>query len=301
MTTAKIATKPHIPIMVENVIEYLKIQRKGTYIDCTIGYGGHASCIIKSLSNQGRLIGIDRDREAIEYCKKSLSSSNGISGTKEISLFKNSYDHLPSILDKTNIKKVDGVLLDLGLSSMQLDSSSRGFSYRFNSVLEMRFDNSQKLKASDILNSYSTEDLANIFFDYGGERRSRAIAKRIAKMRPMKMVSQLIEAIRLSTPPKKRDRTVARVFQSLRIEVNNELNILERFLSFFFNHILVGGRIVIISFHSLEDRLVKHTFKKLSVDQKINILTKKPLCPSKEEQSTNSRSRSAKLRAAEIV
>ena len=157
MTTAKIATKPHIPIMVENVIDYLKIQRKGTYIDCTIGYGGHASCIIKLLSNQGRLIGIDRDREAIEYCKKSLSSSNGIYETREISLFQNSYDQLPSILDKSNIKKVDGVLLDLGLSSKQLDSLSRGFSYRFNSILDMRFDNSQKLKASDILNSYSIE------------------------------------------------------------------------------------------------------------------------------------------------
>ena len=287
--------------MVENVIKYLKINRKGTYIDCTIGYGGHASYILKAISNQGRLIGIDRDKEAIEYCKKSLFIPNGIYNKKKISLFRNSYHRLPSVLKKSNTQKVDGVLLDLGLSSMQLDSLSRGFSYRFDSALDMRFNNNQKLKASDILNSYSIENLANMFFNYGGERRSRSIAKRIVKMRPINMVPQLIEAIRLSTPPKKRDRTIARVFQSLRITVNNELDILEKFLSFFFNHILVGGRIVIISFHSLEDRLVKHAFKNLSVNQKIKILTKKPLYPSKEEQGSNSRSRSAKFRAAEII
>ena len=155
--------KPHIPIMVENVIKYLKINRKGTYIDCTIGYGGHASYILKAISNHGRLIGIDRDKEAIEYCKKSLFIPNGIYNKKKISLFRNSYHRLPSVLKKSNTQKVDGVLLDLGLSSMQLDSLSRGFSYRFDSALDMRFNNNQKLKASDILNSYSIENLANMF------------------------------------------------------------------------------------------------------------------------------------------
>ena len=292
---AKTGIKPHIPIMVEDVVNYLNINQSGTYADCTIGYGGHAFHILKHLSNKGRLIGIDKDDEAIEYCKKSLFS------TKSISLFKDSYHYLPDIIKESNIEKVDGILLDLGLSSMQLDSTIRGFSFKIDSELDMRFDSTQKLKAVDILNSYSTSDLANIIFNYGGEKRSRSIAKRIVSMRPIRTTFHLVEAIRLSTPPKMRDRTIARVFQSLRIKVNNELDILEKFLSSFYNCLSNGGRIIIISFHSLEDRLVKHAFKNLSIKNKIDIITKKPRVPSEEEQIKNSRCRSAKLRVAERI
>ncbi len=292
---AKSGIKPHIPIMVEEVISYLNLNQSGVYADCTIGYGGHAFHILKHLSKKGYLIGIDKDDEAIDYCKKSLFS------TDIISLFKNSYHCLPDILKESNIEKVDGILLDLGLSSMQLDSSIRGFSFKFDSELDMRFDLTQKLKAVDILNSFSKNDLANIIFNYGGEKRSRSIAKHIVNMRPIRTTFHLIEAIRLSTPPKMRDRTIARVFQSLRIKVNNELDILEKFLSSFYNYLSTSGRVIIISFHSLEDRLVKHAFKNLSIKNKIDIITKKPVRPSKEEQIKNSRCRSAKLRVAEKI
>ena len=291
----KTGIKPHTPIMVEDVVSYLNIKQSGIYADCTIGYGGHAFHILNHLSSEGCLIGIDKDDEAIEYCKKSLFSA------KSISLFQNSYHYLPDILKESNIEKVDGILLDLGLSSMQLDSSIRGFSFKIDSELDMRFDSTQKLKAVDILNYYSRDDLANIIFNYGGERRSRSIAKRIVGMRPISSTFHLVKAIRLSTPPKMRDRTIARVFQSLRIEVNNELGILEKFLSSFYNYLSNGGRIIIISFHSLEDRLVKHAFKDLSIKNKIDIITKKPIRPSKEEQIKNSRCRSAKLRVAEKI
>ena len=291
----KSGTNPHIPIMVKEVIQYLRISKTGTYIDCTIGYGGHARQILKGLSLNGKLIGIDRDEEAIKFCKKSLSTYSNVE------LFHNSYHKIRDILSISKIQKVDGMLLDLGLSSAQLDSKSRGFSYKIDSELDMRFDLSQNFKANDLLNIKSKKEIADIIFKYSDERRSRAIADSILKMRPIKNVFELVEAIRKSTPPKNRDKTLARVFQAVRILVNNELSILEDFLSEFCNQLSVGGRIVFISFHSLEDRIVKRALKDLSLKKKIKILTKKPLCPSPEENFSNRRSRSAKLRAAEKI
>ena len=286
---------PHIPIMVKEVIQYLKISKTGTYMDCTIGYGGHASQILDELSLNGKLIGIDKDEEAIKFCKKSLSAYSNVQ------LFHNSYHKIKDILSISKTQKVDGMLLDLGLSSAQLDSKSRGFSYKINSELDMRFDLSQKYKANDLLNIKSKKDIADIIFKYSDERRSKAIADSILKMRPIKNVYELVEAIRRSTPPRNRNKTLARVFQAIRILVNNELNILENFLSEFCSQLSVGGRIVFISFHSLEDRIVKRALKDLSVKKKIKILTKKPLYPSQEENNSNRRSRSAKLRAAERI
>ena len=288
-------TSPHIPIMVKEVIQYLKISKTGTYMDCTIGYGGHARQILEGLSLNGKLIGIDKDEEAIKFCKKSLSAY------PNVQLFHNSYHKIKDILSISKTQKVDGMLLDLGLSSAQLDSKSRGFSYKINSELDMRFDLSQKYKANDLLNFKSKKDIADIIFKYSDERRSRAIADSILKMRPIKNVYELVEAIRRSTPPKNRNKTLARVFQAIRILVNNELSILENFLSEFCSQLSVGGRIVFISFHSLEDRIVKRALKDLSVKKKIKILTKKPLYPSQEESNSNRRSRSAKLRAAERI
>ena len=281
--------------MVEEVIQYLQISKNGTYLDCTIGYGGHARQILKELSSNGKLIGIDKDEEAIKFCKKSLSAYSNIQ------LFHNSYHKINDILSISKTRKVDGMLLDLGLSSAQLDSKARGFSYKIDSELDMRFDLSQKFKANDLLNSASKKDIADIIFKYSDERRSRAIASSIFKMRPIKNVFELVEAIRKSTPPKNRNKTLARVFQAIRILVNNELSILENFLSEFCNQLSIGGRVVFISFHSIEDRIVKHALKNLSLKKKIKILTKKPLCPSPVENFTNKRSRSAKLRAAERI
>ena len=291
----KSGKSPHIPIMVKEVIQYLQISKTGTYIDCTIGYGGHAYQILKELSLSGKLIGIDKDEEAIKFCKKSLSAYSNVD------LFQNSYHKIKDILSISKIQKVDGMLLDLGLSSAQLDSKSRGFSFKFDSELDMRFDLSQNFKANDLLNIKSKKEIADFIFKYSEERRSRAIADSILKMRPIKNVFELVEAIRKSTPPKNRNKTFARVFQAVRILVNNELIILENYLSEFCNQLSVGGRVVFISFHSLEDRIVKHALKDLSLKKKIKILTKKPLCPSPEENFSNRRSRSAKLRAAERI
>ena len=285
----------HTPIMVEEVLKYMRISKLGTYLDCTVGYGGHAHFIIKQLSKSGKLIGIDKDEKAVKFCKKTLSAYNNIH------LFHNSYNNISDILSSSQIKEVDGMLLDLGLSSAQLDSFTRGFSYKINSELDMRFDLNQKLKAENILNSYSKKEIADIIYKYGEVKSSRIIANNILKMRPIKSVFELVEAIRISTPPKNRYRIIARVFQAIRIKVNNELSNLENFLSSFCNQLSIGGRIIFISFHSLEDRLVKHSLKSLSNENKIKILTKKPIYPSEKEKLTNSRSKSAKLRAAERI
>ena len=289
-------TRVHVPVMPREVLTYLNISPTGMYVDGTIGNGGHSSIIQNQLSSQGHLIGVDRDGEAIKFCNKALSAS-----TTRLTLFNNSYHHLDSILDELGISQVNGILLDLGLSSSQLDSKSRGFSYKYNSDLDMRFDMRQKKTAYDILNDSSKDELADIIYNYGEERHSRSIARRILMMRPIQNVSELVEAIRRSTPPRNRNKTIARVFQAIRIAVNGELENLDLFLSSFNKRLCIGGRIAIISFHSLEDRKVKHYFRKLKAKGEIKILTKKPIVPSPEEILNNTRSKSAKLRAAEKV
>ena len=289
-------TKMHVPVMPKEVLSFLNITANGIYVDGTIGMGGHSSLIQSQLSSQGHLIGIDRDGEAIKICNKSLPTT-----TIPLSLFNDSYHNLDSILDELEIRQVNGILLDLGLSSVQLDSNSRGFSYKSDSHLDMRFDIRQKPTAFNIVNDTSRNELADIIYKYGEERRSRSIAKCIAMMRPIKKVSELVEAIRRSTPPRNRNKTIARVFQSIRIAVNSELEKLDLFLSYFYQKLCIGGRIVIISFHSLEDRRIKHSFRELGSKGVIKILTKKPIIPSIKEMENNNRSKSAKLRAAEWV
>ena len=294
--SAETGTKFHVPVMLEEVATLLKISPNGTYVDGTIGTGGHAALILKKLSKKGRLVGIDRDKEALKICKKSLCVNKA-----PFYLFNDSYSNFECIIEKLGIRQVSGVLLDLGLSSLQLDSSSRGFSYKINAKLDMRFDLSQKSSAYHIINQTPYNDLADLIFNNSNERRSRIIAKKIIDMRPLNTVFDLVEAIRRSTPPNYRNKTIARVFQSIRIAVNHELESLDKILSSFYKKLTNGGRIVIISFHSIEDRKVKHCFKKLSTEKKIKILTKKPLTPSKKELTINSRSKSAKLRAAEKI
>ena len=286
----------HVPVMPMEILSSLNISTNGIYFDGTVGLGGHAALILEHLSSKGHLIGTDRDEDALSYCNKRLSGFS-----TPISLFNDSYHNFSSILDGLEIDTVNGFLLDLGLSSLQLDSPERGFSYSIDADLDMRFDSSQEIKASGILNHLSENDLANVIFQYGEERRSRAIAKSIVKMRPLTTVFDLVESIRRSTPPNHRDRTLARVFQAIRIKVNGELEKLENFLSTFRDRLVIGGRVAIISFHSLEDRLVKHSFKDLAKEGVLSILTKKPVIATNEEMAENRRSRSAKLRVAERI
>lgn len=289
-------TQVHVPVLPMEVIFYLNISTDGIYLDGTVGLGGHAALILDHLSPKGHLIGTDRDNEALLLCNKRLSGY-----PTPVSLFHNSYHNFNAILDELGIDQVNGFILDLGLSSLQMDSHVRGFSYSTDSDLDMRFDSSQEIKASGILNHLSENDLANVIFQYGEERRSRAIAKSIVKMRPLTTVFDLVESIRRSTPPNHRDRTLARVFQAIRIKVNGELEKLENFLSTFRDRLVIGGRVAIISFHSLEDRLVKHSFKDLAKEGVLSILTKKPVVATNEEMAENRRSRSAKLRVAERI
>ena len=289
-------TQVHVPVLPKEVIFYLNISPDGIYLDGTVGLGGHAALILDHLSPKGHLIGTDRDNDALLLCNKRLSGY-----PTPVSLFHNSYHNFNAILDELGIDQVNGFILDLGLSSLQMDSHVRGFSYSTDSDLDMRFDSSQEIKASGILNHLSENDLANVIFQYGEERRSRAIAKSIVKMRPLTTVFDLVESIRRSTPPNHRDRTLARVFQAIRIKVNGELEKLENFLSTFRDRLVIGGRVAIISFHSLEDRLVKHSFKDLAKEGVLSILTKKPVIATNEEMAENRRSRSAKLRVAERI
>ena len=282
--------------MSSEVLTYLDIKSNGVYIDGTIGPGGHAIQILNNLGKHGKLIGIDRDEDALKICNKNCSSSSSL-----LSLFHSSYNKINTILTKEKISSVNGIILDLGLSSNQLNSRSRGFSYRSEGNLDMRFDFTQGKKASDIIKSNNIEKLTKIFKKYGEERFSYRIARSIKEMKDMKTVNHLQEAIRRCTPPKNRDRILARIFQSLRIVVNDELEILQDFLLKFVDFLSPNGKIVIISYHSLEDRLVKHLFKHLSNNGLLKILTKKPIRSSEKEINNNRRSKNAKLRAAEKV
>ena len=284
----------HVPVLGTEVLSSLHIYPNGVYFDGTIGAGGHAALIIKQLSNQGLYIGIDRDEEALSHCRQRFSAS-----PVSISLHHRSYHKIKSTLDLHGVQQVNGFLLDLGLSSMQLDSNSRGFSFQSDSPLDMRFDQSQSKAADDILNTMPAQDLANIIYKNGEERRSRTIAKNIEKCRPLKSVYDLVDAVSKVTHPKHRNRTLARVFQAIRINVNSELEYLNIFLANFIDYLKIGGRIAIISFHSLEDRQVKHRFKKLSDEGRLTILTPKPITASDTEIVNNKRSKSAKLRVAE--
>ena len=283
----------HIPVMVAEVLSYLAIKPDGIYLDGTIGPGGHATPILKELIDGGKIIGIDRDEEALDICKKNLKTSSSI-----LSLYHSSYNNLDKIIAAEGLSSFSGVLLDLGLSSLQLGSKNRGFSYRSEGSLDMRYDQSSGNGAGNLIGHADQDSLAQIFKEYGEERLASRIAKSIKEMTKMNTIADLREAIRRCTPPNHRDRTFARIFQALRIAVNQELVILQQFLAKFIDFLRPGGRIVIISYHSLEDRLVKHSFKELASGGKLDILTKRPITATEKERKKNRRARSAKLRAA---
>ena len=283
----------HVPVLSNEVLSFLEIKPSGKYLDGTCGLGGHSKQILSKLSPNGFLIGTDIDNEAIDIAKTKLKKVSG-----NFHIEKCSYSQFPKVLKKLNIDKVDGILLDLGLSSLQLDSKDRGFSFKRDASLDMRFDIDSKIKANDIINRLSEIKLADIMYQFGQERMSRRISRNIIKNRPINMVSELVEIIRISTPPNKRNKTMARVFQSFRIAVNNEIDNLKKFLKKYISYVNAGGKIVIISFHSVEDRIVKQSFKSSSNRGVLKILTKKPIMASEEEKNFNKRSRSAKLRCA---
>ena len=297
----------HIPVLSKEVLEYLAPKRDGVYIDATLGGGGHTESIVSCLGKRGRIIAIDRDRFAIETAKRRL----GKYGDKIVYVQAN-FSDLDEILEKVKIKKVDGVLFDLGVSSYQLKSPERGFSFnkRYNAFLDMRMDTSQELRAFDVVNEYPEKRLREILYKLGEEPFARRIARQIVsarKAKPIRTTRQLLEIISRSIPAyyrfRRKSHWATNVFRAIRMEVNQELPSIKRALPLAIRALKKKGRLVVISFHSLEDRIVKKTFREMSFPQDnkpvVKILTKKPIRPSPEEVSMNPRSESAKLRAVE--
>ncbi|MDY5627922.1 MAG: 16S rRNA (cytosine(1402)-N(4))-methyltransferase RsmH [Clostridia bacterium] len=306
----------HISVLLNESVDALNIKKDGVYADGTLGGGGHSEKILERLSDKGLLIGIDRDIEAIEAAKERLKNYSNI--IYENTNFKN----IKEILQKNDIKNIDGAVLDLGVSSYQLDNADRGFSYIASSRLDMRMDTSASLDAYKVVNTYSEEELAKIFFEYGEEKFSRRIAAKIVEERakkPIETTLELSELVKKCIPQKtvkKGSHPAKRVFQAIRIEVNGELDILEGAINDFFDSLKSGGRLAIISFHSLEDRIVKNTFANLArgcvcpkdfpvcvCGQKPRgkIITKKAVVPTENEIEFNKRSKSSKLRVIEKI
>ena len=299
--------------MLNECIEGLKIKQNGIYLDGTLGGAGHSKEIAKALNNTGILIGIDRDQEALQAARQNLKEF------KNVRYIHGNHDDIVSILENENIDGVDGILLDLGVSSYQLDERNRGFSYLGENILDMRMDKTQELTAKKVVNEYSEEELSNIIYEYGEERFSRKIAYNICKRRKEKTIEttkELVEIIEESIPKSKQNdgHPAKRTFQAIRIEVNNEIKPLYNTILNCIKCLNTKGRLCVITFHSLEDRAVKKAmldakgkctcppdlpYCVCGAKSEGKIITKKPMVASKEEQEENSRSKSAKLRIFE--
>ena len=305
-------TQIHIPVMKSETLDLLINKKDGIYIDCTIGFGGHSKEILNRINNKGILIGMDLDPYALSKANEKLSDSS----EKKFSLHNISYKEFPTILSEMKIKKVDGFLIDLGISSYQVDSAHRGFSFTNNGPLDMRFNQSNGYTAKKFLNKISEKKLADIIKYYGDQSKSKKIAKAILeKINSNKINSTFDLKNCIQSVTKSNDlKIVSKVFQSIRIALNDEFENLKSVLKKMPKFLNKGGRIAIISFHSIEDRIVKHYFKNntlINVEdyfdrKKINqenlkVLTKKPVTPSNNEVNINPRSRSAKLRVAEKI
>ena len=303
----------HKPVLLEECIRGLHIKRNGIYIDGTLGGAGHSKEILRNLSEKGLLIGIDRDEEALKAAKANLKEY------KNVKYIHGNHDNIKEILEELDIAKVDGILLDLGVSSYQLDERNRGFSYLGENELDMRMDKSQELTAKIVVNTYKEEDLANIIYNYGEERYSRNIAKNICNYRKQKTIEttkELVEIIEKSIPKSKQNdgHPAKRTFQAIRIEVNNEIKPLEKTIEDCIDVLNPEGRLCVITFHSLEDRAVKNAYNKAKgictcpkdlpycvcgAKELGKIINKKPIIASDKEQTENTRSKSAKLRIFE--
>ncbi len=305
----------HVPVLLEPVLEQLCIRPDGIYVDGTLGGGGHSAEIVKRLTEGGRLIGIDRDEAAIEAAGARLAPFGD-----RITVVRANYGEIRRVLDDLGIDRVDGILLDLGVSSYQLDTVERGFSYMADAPLDMRMDQEESRTAADLVNGYSEEELTRILRDYGEERYARNIARNIVAARaekPVETTGELVQIIQASIP-KKMQRTgghpAKRTFQALRIELNQELTVLEDVTDTMIDCLDPGGRLCVITFHSLEDRIIKNRFRTAENPcvcpknfpvcvcgrkSRGRVVTRKPILPTEEETASNSRAKSAKLRVFE--
>ena len=291
----------HVPVLTADVIGQLQPGRGGVFVDCTIGLGGHSSALLAA--GAGRIIGLDRDVEALDRARTTLAP-----WLQRVELVHADYRSLDSVLERLGVPLVDGTLADLGVSSMQLDEPGRGFSFQRDEPLDMRMDRSGGETAADLLARSSEIELADAIFQLGEERYSRRIARALVEARrqaPIDTTGRLAAIVRRAIPRRglMRIDPATRTFQALRIWVNRELDGLERFLQAAVHRLRSGARLVVITFHSLEDRIVKHTFRALAQQEvaALKVLTKKPIVPTEEEVQRNPRARSAKLRAAERV
>ena len=295
-----IDTPLHKPVMVDEVLDYLNLQSGQIILDCTVGGGGHASGILDKIKPDGFLIGIDKDMEILQTAKQSLSKTTG-----KFKLYHADYSDIDEVLRQAEVDKVNGVLLDLGVSSLQFDQADRGFSFAKEAPLDMRMDRSRGITAQNLIQRLSETELAELLWKYGEERWSRRIARAILKEKKgvgITSTRQLAAIVERVVPRgKSKIHPATRVFQALRIAVNKELDNLEIFLDKIYNYMALGARIVIISFHSLEDRIVKNKFIEKAKQNIFKVLTKKPITPREAEIEENVRSRSAKLRAAERI
>lgn len=292
----------HIPVLVEEVMTLLRCVPNGNYVDGTLGGGGHASEILKQTAPEGIIVGIEWDEEAIAEARKNLASYGD-----RVKIFRENFINLPDVLMAMQMEAVDGIFLDLGFSSLQIEKAERGFSLKEDGPLDMRMDQRIDRTASDLVNHLSPQELEKILFDYGEERWAKRIARAIVQERERSPIetTQALRKIVLRAVPKRfhhrRMDPATKTFQALRITVNEELENLKRILETGWKSVKKGGRICIISFHSLEDRLVKEAFRAQERKRLIRIVTKRPVVPSEEERERNPRSRSAKLRCAERV
>ncbi|OQQ88047.1 16S rRNA (cytosine(1402)-N(4))-methyltransferase [Ligilactobacillus salivarius] len=307
----------HITVLLNEAVDGLNIKPDGTYVDCTLGGGGHSGLILSKLSENGKLYSFDQDITAINFNKDKFKKENELG---KINFIKSNFRNISEELNKRNISGVDGILYDLGVSSPQFDNADRGFSYNYDAPLDMRMDQSQSLTARDVVNDWSYEQLVRIFFRYGEEKFAKSIARRIEKVRqqtPIETTGQLVDLIKEAIPAKARRKgghPAKKTFQAIRIAVNDELGALEESLEQALDLLNPGGRISVITFQSLEDRLVKVMFKQktslpelppglpvIPDSQKVEykLITRKPIIPSEDEITHNNRAHSAKLRIIE--
>lgn len=298
----------HVPVLVEQCLRYLITDPSGLYVDGTLGGGGHSAAILQRLNRRGRVVGIDRDQEAIQFCENRFSAYK-----KSIEIIHGSFGSVDTLLSEIGINSIDGFFLDLGLSSHQLNSAARGFSHSLDGPLDMRIDKTLSLSAGDVINKASAMELAELFTRFGEERGAKKIAARIIEIRmhhPIETTSDLADVVRQCVPARWQIKSLSRVFQSLRIRVNDEIEQLRQALIRVLPLLKTGRRIVVISYHSIEDRLVKRFFRgDTAADTEmvnpcihqipLKNLTKKVVRPTEEEVLRNPRSRSSRLRAAE--
>ncbi len=298
----KMAQAYHYPVMYKEVLELLGVKDKGVVVDCTVGIGSHASKILEAMGKKGFLIGIDKDEDSLGVARQRLCDYEG-----NFSLFKADFSELDKVLEESNIERVDAFLFDLGISTYQLSDSARGFSFLKEGPLDMRMDRDAFLSAYDLVNNLSEIELGSIFKKFGEERYYRRIAHLLVEERrhePIYTTTQLAQIVMRGIPRQRqydRIHPATRIFQSLRIAVNRELEALSQGINKAISFLNKGGRIAVISFHSLEDRIVKHTFREYAHRDQLKIVTKKPLVPSDSEKEENFASRSAKLRVAEKI